>query len=115
MIAPDGALDRAALGALVFADPAARRTLESITHPLIQARTQDLFAAAAREAIIVHDVPLLVELGMAPGYHLVLMVHADEQIRQDRLINDRGMDPEAARSRIAAQADVAQRLSLIHI
>ena len=115
VIAPDGALDRAALGAVVFADPAARRTLESITHPLIQARTQDLFAAAAREAIIVHDVPLLVELGMAPGYHLVLMVHADEQVRQARLIHDRGMDPEAARSRIAAQADVAQRRAVADV
>ncbi|PWJ25260.1 dephospho-CoA kinase [Branchiibius hedensis] len=115
VIAPDGSLDRAALGAVVFADPAARRTLESITHPLIQARTRELFAAAPRESVVVHDVPLLVELGMAPGYHLVVMVHADEQVRHERLVSDRGMDPQAARSRIAAQAGVAQRRAVADV
>lgn len=115
VIAADGSLDRAALGAVVFEDPAARRTLESITHPLIQARTRELFAAAPREAIVVHDVPLLVELGMAPNYHLVLMVHADEHVRHARLVNDRRMDPKAASSRIAAQADVAQRRAVADV
>ncbi|KYH44368.1 dephospho-CoA kinase [Branchiibius sp. NY16-3462-2] len=115
VIASDGSLERAALGAVVFGDPAARRTLEAITHPLIQSRTRELFAAAPAEAIVVHDVPLLVELGMAPGYHLVLMVHADEQVRQGRLVTDRGMDPQAARSRIAAQAAVAQRRAVADV
>lgn len=115
VIAQDGALDRAALGAVVFEDPAARRTLESITHPLIQARTRELFAAAPPEAVVVHDVPLLVELGMAPNYHLVMMVHADEQVRQERLVSDRGMDPQAARSRIAAQAGVVQRRAVADV
>lgn len=115
VIASDGSLDRAALGAVVFADPAARRTLETITHPLIQARTQELFAAAPHEAVVVHDVPLLVELGMAPGYHLVLMVHADETVREDRLVKDRGMAAEAARSRIAAQASVPERRAVADV
>lgn len=115
VIAQDGTLDRAALGAVVFEDPAARRTLESITHPLIQARTHQLFAAASRDAVIVHDVPLLVELGMAPNYHLVMMVHAHEQIRQDRLVGDRGMDPQAARNRITAQAGVVQRRAVADV
>lgn len=111
----DGSLDRAALGAVVFAEPNARRTLESITHPLIQTRTRELFAAAPRAAVVVHDVPLLVELGMAANYHLVLVVHADEAVREQRLIGDRGMERADARSRIAAQATVAARRSVADV
>lgn len=115
VLAADGSLDRAALGAIVFADANARRTLEGITHPLIQQRTRELFVAAPPEAVVVHDVPLLVELGMAPAYHLVAVVHADEAVREDRLVGDRGMDRGAARSRIAAQATEAARRAVADV
>ena len=109
VLAPDGGLDRAALGAIVFADPSARRALEEITHPLIARRTGELFAAAPTDAVVVHDVPLLVEKHMGPGYHLVVVVDADEQVRLDRLVQTRGMDVEDARRRIAAQASEQER------
>jgi dephospho-CoA kinase len=64
---PDGALDRPALGARVFGDEAARRRLEGIIHPRVRARTAELIAAAAPDAIVVNDVPLLVETGLAPS------------------------------------------------
>ena len=105
----DGALDRAALGAVVFADEAARRRLEAITHPRVRARTAELMAAAAPDAIVVNDVPLLVEVGLAPTYHLVVVVQTAVATRLDRLTRLRGMDRVEAERRIAAQADDARR------
>ncbi|SCL37194.1 dephospho-CoA kinase [Micromonospora rhizosphaerae] len=104
----DGALDRAALGAIVFADEAARRRLEAITHPRVRARTAELAAAAAPDAIVVNDVPLLVEVGLAPTYHLVVVVQTEVTTRLERLAR-RGMDRAEAERRIAAQADDARR------
>ncbi|MEV4825956.1 dephospho-CoA kinase [Micromonospora sp. NPDC049274] len=105
----DGALDRAALGAVVFSDEAARRRLEAITHPRVRARTAELVAAAAPDAIVVNDVPLLVEVGLAPTYHLVVVVQTAVATRLERLTRDRGMDRAEAERRIAAQADDARR------
>ncbi|MET7708221.1 dephospho-CoA kinase [Micromonospora sp. NPDC005413] len=105
----DGALDRAALGAVVFADETARRRLEAITHPRIRARTAELAAAAAPDAIVVNDVPLLVEVGLAPTYHLVIVVQTAVTTRLERLARDRGMGLAEAERRIAAQADDARR------
>ena len=99
-----GGLDRAALGSLVFTDPGARADLEAITHPRIAQRTGDLFAQADERAIVVHDVPLLVEKSMGAGYHLVVIVGAPEHLRLRRLVDDRGMDPAHAQSRIDSQA-----------
>ncbi|MEU2614996.1 dephospho-CoA kinase [Micromonospora sp. NPDC007271] len=104
-----GALDRAALGSIVFADEAARRRLEAITHPRVRARTVELAAAAPRDAIVVNDVPLLVEVGLAPTYHLVVVVQTAMTTRVERLARDRGMDRAEAERRIAAQADDASR------
>jgi dephospho-CoA kinase len=109
VLAPDGGLDRAALGAVVFADPSARRDLEAITHPLIARRTGELLATAPVDAVVVHDVPLLVEKHMGPGYHLVVVVDAAEGVRLERLVALRGMSVEDARSRIAAQASEDER------
>jgi dephospho-CoA kinase len=103
-----GALDRARLGELVFADPGARRRLEGIIHPLVRQRSEELTAAAGADAVVVNDVPLLVEVGLAPTYHLVVVVEADPEVRIERLVA-RGMTAPAARSRIAAQASDAQR------
>ena len=104
-----GSLNRPALGALVFADRAARAELEAITHPLIAARTAELVSAAPRDAVVVHDVPLLVEKHLGPAYHLVVVVGAAEDTRVRRLARTRGMTEDDARSRIGAQADDAQR------
>ncbi len=104
-----GALNRAALGALVFADPVARADLEAITHPLIATRTAELVGQAPQEAVVVHDVPLLVEKHLGTAYHLVVVVAADEGTRVKRLMQTRGMTEDDARSRIAAQASDEQR------
>ena len=105
----DGSLNRAALGAIVFADPQARRDLEQLTHPRIAARTAALVEAAPADAVVVHDVPLLVEKHLGPGYHLVVVVGADERTRLRRLMETRGMTEEDVRSRMAAQAADEQR------
>lgn len=105
----EGALNRPALGAVVFADEAARRDLEALTHPLIASRTAELLSAAPEDAVVVHDVPLLVEKSMGPGYHLVVVVGTSEQTRVRRLMATRGMTEVEARTRIAAQASDDQR------
>lgn len=115
VLGPDGALDRPALGRLVFGDAEARGRLEAIIHPRVRARTGELVAAAAPDAIVVNDVPLLVETGIAAGYDLVIVVLSDESERVARLVRDRGMSESEARSRIAAQATDEQRRAVAHI
>ena len=110
----DGALNRAALGTLVFSDPQARRDLEQITHPRIAARTGELIGHAAEDAIVVHDVPLLVETGQAGSYDRVLVVEAPEELRVPRLVA-RGMPEDDARARIAAQATDEQRRAVADV
>jgi dephospho-CoA kinase len=99
-----GALDRQALASVVFGDEAARGQLDGILHPRIAARTGELAAGLPADAILVHDVPLLVENGLAAGYHLVIMVGAPERVRVERLVAARGMSESEARSRMRAQA-----------
>lgn len=101
----DGALDRPGLGEIVFGDQEARQRLNGILHPLIGERTAELIAEAPRDAVIVQDVPLLVEGAMAASFPLVMVVHTPEPERIRRLVEDRGMTEDAARARIAAQAD----------
>ncbi|HYN29751.1 MAG TPA: dephospho-CoA kinase [Dermatophilaceae bacterium] len=105
----DGSLDRPALGRLVFGDPDALRDLESITHPAIWARTAELVAAAPGHAVVVHDMPLLVEKDMGADYHLVVVVGSSQEARLRRLVELRGMPAGDARARIAAQADDTAR------
>ncbi|HKN98764.1 MAG TPA: dephospho-CoA kinase [Pseudonocardiaceae bacterium] len=104
MLTPDGSLDRAALAGVVFADDTARDRLNAIVHPKIAARTAELLGAAAPDAIVVHDVPLLVENGMGAAYHLVIVVDAPVEQRVARLVADRGMTEQDARARMATQA-----------
>jgi dephospho-CoA kinase len=105
VLAPDGSLDRAALGRQVFADASARARLNGIMHPRIGALTAERMRAAGPEAIVVHDVPLLVEGRMGAAYHLVIVVHASAAERIRRLAADRGMAAEDAAARVAVQAD----------
>ncbi len=104
-----GALDRARLAGLVFADDDARRRLNAIVHPLVRQRTAELLAEAPRGAVVVNDVPLLVETGLAPSYHLALVVEAPAEQRIARVAVERGMPPEDAAARIAAQAGDDER------
>lgn len=104
----DGSLDRAALAARVFDDEQARRDLEEITHPLIAARTQEIVEAAPADAVIVHDVPLLVEKRMGRRYHLVVVVEAPAETRIARLVA-RGLTAADAQMRMAHQASDAAR------
>ncbi|MFX0537373.1 dephospho-CoA kinase [Ornithinimicrobium sp. Y1847] len=109
VLAADGSLDRAALGAIVFADEQARRDLEAITHPRIIERSRELFAEAPDDAIVVHDFPLLVELDRMRDYDLTVIVDVPLEQRVQRLVEHRGMDEVAARQRMAAQATDDQR------
>jgi dephospho-CoA kinase len=109
VLTPEGALDRPALGAKVFGDEEARRRLERIIHPRVRARTAEMVREAPADAIVVNDVPLLVETGLAPTYHLVVVVAADREVRIGRLTRDRGMSAAEAAARIGAQADDATR------
>ena len=109
VVGSDGALDRAALGRIVFADEQARRDLEAITHPRIAERTRQLVEAAPADAVVVHDIPLLVELDRAGDYALTVIVDVPEEVRLRRLVQLRGMDEAEARRRIAAQATDEQR------
>ncbi|MBP0450367.1 MULTISPECIES: dephospho-CoA kinase [unclassified Kitasatospora] len=108
----DGSLDRPALGAIVFADPGRLKALNAIVHPLVRARSAELEGAAAPDAVVVHDVPLLTENGLAPLFDLVVVVDASDEVRIDRLVRLRGMAEEEARARMAAQATRADRLAL---
>lgn len=105
----DGALDRAALANVAFADEESRKRLNAIMHPRIGQATAEAMAQAPEDAIIVHDVPLLVETGLAPSYHLVIVVDAPEAERVRRLVSARGMSADDAQARIAAQATTDQR------
>jgi dephospho-CoA kinase len=109
VLAGDGSLDRAKLAATVFSDDDARQRLNAILHPRIGARTAELLAAAPPDAVIVHDVPLLVENDLAPNYHLVVIVDAPVEIRVERLVQTRGMSEQDARARIESQATDAAR------
>jgi len=114
VVGPDGGLDRAALAAVVFADAEARARLDGIVHPLVRARAAEVVAAAPPDAVLVHDIPLLVETGQAGRYELVLVVQADLDTRVARLVQ-RGMTEDDARARIAAQATDEQRAAVADV
>jgi dephospho-CoA kinase len=115
ILSQDGSLDRPALARRVFHDDAARRALENIIHPRVRARTAELVAAAPPDAVVVNDVPLLVEAQLQHAYEVVIVVLADERTRIDRLIRDRGMTREEAAARIAAQATDEQRRAVADV
>ncbi|MFI6420575.1 dephospho-CoA kinase [Streptomyces sp. NPDC050842] len=107
-----GALDRPKLGSIVFADADRLATLNAIVHPLVGARSAELESRAAAGDVVVHDVPLLTENGLAPLYDLVVVVDATPETQLDRLVRLRGMAEAEARARMAAQATRAQRLAI---
>ncbi len=112
VLGADGSLDRPALGRVVFADPERLKALNAIVHPLVRTRSAELESGAAPQDIVVHDVPLLAENGLAPLFDQVIVVDAADEVRLDRLVRLRGMAEEEARSRMAAQATREERLAV---
>ncbi len=112
---PDGALDRARLGDIVFGDKQKLATLNSIVHPRVGARMGELEETTGPASVVVHDVPLIAENGLAEAYDLVVVVDVPPRIQLDRLVRQRGMSREQAQARIAAQASREQRLSIADI
>jgi dephospho-CoA kinase len=111
ILLPDGTLDRPALGAIVFADEEARRELEAITHPAIGELAWALDASAPDGAVIVHDHPLLVEVGLTEFVDLVVVVDVPPEVQLDRLVRLRGLTEADVRARIAAQSGRDDRLA----
>lgn len=112
LLTPAGDLDRAAMGALVFADADARTRLEAIVHPLVFERIVELESHAPSDAVVVHDIPLLAESGRADTFDAVLVVHAPPELQIARMTQDRGWTREEAEARIAAQASAEERLAV---
>lgn len=110
VLSSDGRLDRPALGAIVFQDPAKREVLNSIIHPLVRATASSILERARPGDIVVQDIPLLVETGQGSAFHLVVVVDAPDELRVERMVNLRGMVAEDARARMAAQAGREERL-----
>lgn len=115
VLLPDGGLDRARLGDVVFGDPEARRRLNAIVHPRVGQRMTELDQAAGPDAIVVHDVPLIAENGRSDAYDMVVVVDAPPRTQIERLTRGRDMTREQAQARMAAQASREQRLAVADI
>ncbi|MEV6412924.1 dephospho-CoA kinase [Kribbella sp. NPDC051718] len=112
VLTADGDLDRPAVGRIVFGDEVARRKLEAIIHPRVRARAAEIESSAPADAVVVHDIPLLVETGQGGNFDLVLVVDVPQEVQVERLTRDRGMTEEEAKARIASQATREQRLAV---
>ncbi len=112
VLTADGEMDRPAVGRIVFGDAEARRRLEAIIHPRVRARAAEIEAAAPDDAIVVHDIPLLVETGQAGGFDVVLVVDVPAAVQLERLTQQRQMAESEAEQRIASQATREQRLAV---
>lgn len=114
VLAADGSLDRPALAAIVFAEPARREQLNGIVHPEIRrcaAEREARAAVADPDVVVVHDIPLLVETGQADAFGLLVVVDAPRDLRLARLVEERGMNVADAEARLAAQASDEDRLA----
>lgn len=112
VLAPDGSLDRARLASLVFGDANRREAAERIIHPYVRARAREIARAAPAGALVVHDVPLLVEKHLWDLYDVVVVVDVPVDVQLDRLVRLRGLSEADAKARIAAQATREQRLAV---
>lgn len=112
VINDDLELDRVAMGRIVFNDEEARQRLESIIHPRVRAGAVEIERMASDSAVVVHDIPLLVETGQADNFDVVVVVDAPSDLQQERLTRERGMSVDEAAARINAQASREQRLAV---
>jgi dephospho-CoA kinase len=112
-ILTDGEIDRAKLAEIVFKDAAARATLESIVHPLVRDAAEKMVKSLPADAVVINQIPLLVETDGAKRFDFVITVSADEDIRRRRLI-ERGMKDYEITKRLAAQVNDAAREAIAH-
>ena len=112
VLLPDGAMDRAKVGQIVFNDEAKRKLLEGIVHPLVFERYAALEASAPKDGIVIHDIPLLAESGRADTFDAVIVVETPAEVQVERMLRDRGWTRADAESRIAAQATPEQRRAI---
>ena len=112
-ILTDGEIDRAKLAEIVFKDAAARATLESIIHPLVRDAAEKMVKILPVDAVVINQIPLLVETDGAKRFDFVITVSADEDIRRRRLI-ERGMKEYEITKRLAAQVNDAAREAIAH-
>lgn len=115
VLRPDGSLDRARLGAIVFGDTGRLKALNAIVHPYVAARRADLATAAPPDAVLVYDVPLLVENDLAGSYDVVVVVDVSVETQLRRLVDGRGMTEDEARARMAAQVSREERLAVADV
>lgn len=118
VMSADGALDRPALGAKVFGDRALLEQLNAIVHPAVRAESQRRFDAAVSDdptAVVVYDVPLLVEARVDDPWDLIVVAHAPAAVRRARLVELRGFDERAAQERIDAQVSDDRRLAIADV
>jgi dephospho-CoA kinase len=117
VLRPDGSLDRARLGAIVFADPARRKQVEAITHPAIQARRQailDELAARGYDGLVVQDAALLIEVGAAAHVDRLVVVYAEPALQRERLMRRDGLAAAEAERRLQSQMPLADKVRLAH-
>lgn len=107
-----GEMDRAKVGAIVFADPSRRKVLEQIIHPRVFQRALEIDGSAGEHDVVINDIPLLVETNQADRFDAVVVVDVPTELQVDRMVRDRGMSVEEAEGRIAAQATREQRLAV---
>jgi dephospho-CoA kinase len=112
VLTADGALDRAAVAEIVFADDSARKRLEAIVHPLVFEEVARLEADAPAGSVVVHDIPLLAESGRANSFDAVVVVDAPPELQVARMVQDRGWSEQAARARMEAQVSRQDRLAI---
>lgn len=118
VIAPDGSLDRAELASIVFQDPEKLAALGEIVHPEVRRLFKERLESIEREdadAVVIYDVPLLVEASPGGDWDLVVMAEAPAQTRIERMVNLRGMSREDAERRIANQADDESRRAIADV
>lgn len=116
VVTPDGDLDRAALAARIFSDPAHKAALEAIVHPEVARRFgEQLDAFRGTDRVVVYVTPLLVELGLAPAFDVVVVVTASPHLRVSRVASGRGLSPDDVRDRMAAQATDEQRMEVADV
>jgi dephospho-CoA kinase len=115
VLGDSGELDRAKLASIVFSDAGARERLNAIVHPLVADRAAELMRDLPSDAIVVYDVPLLVESHLEGHYDTVVVVEAPMRVRMDRLVRFRRMTQEEANARIAAQASDEERRAVADI
>jgi len=116
VLTSDGDLDRSALAARIFSDPAEKAALEAIVHPEVARRFGErVDPLRATDRVVVYVTPLLVELGLAPAFDVVVVVTASPHLRISRVASDRGLSPDDVRDRMAAQATDEQRMEVADV